>query len=572
MPEPTSAPKDEFANALSACLPLFWTAVAFGGGVNLLFLASPLFMLQIYNRVIPSGSMTTLIGLAFALLVALITMAFLDAIRGRVLIRAAARLDRLLSPRVFQAMTDLSLRTGANARNAQSLRDLDTFRSAMAGPAAQLFFDVPWSPLFILALFLLHPLLGAIGLVGALLLLGLAFLNDAVTRDDAAAASQAAGRSYAFADSIVRFSDPVHAMGMNRALQERWRVDRDNMMLKQSVGSDRGADMSAFIRFSRLALLSSVLGVGAWLVVQGQMLPASIFASSLLLGRALSPLEQAVVGWRQMAIALNAGQNVQRVLNAAPPQPDRLRVPPKAGGVVLERVVFQPLGATKPALVGIDLTIEAGETVGVVGASGAGKSCLARLMVAASLPSKGKTAIAGINSNKWTADALARHVGFLPQNVGLFPGTIRDNISRFTDVDDSAVIEAAKRARVHDLIMDLPDGYETRIGDGGAGLSGGQRQRIALARALFGSPRLLVLDEPNAHLDAEGEEALSESLKALKQGGSTIVIVAHRLNPLAQVDRVLFLKDGQLELDGPRKVVIDQVPTEVVERFAQPAA
>lgn len=572
MPETTPAPKDEFANALSACLPLFWTAVAFGGGVNLLFLASPLFMLQIYNRVIPSGSLTTLIGLAFALLVALVTMACLDAVRSRVLIRAAARLDRLLAPRVFQAMTDLSVRTGANARNAQSLRDLDTFRSAMAGPAAQLFFDVPWSPLFILLLFFLHPVLGVIGLIGALLLLGLAFLNDALTREDAAGAAAAAGRSYAFADSIVRFSDPVHAMGMNAALQARWRVDRDSMMIAQSAGSDRSADMSAFIRFMRLVLQSTVLGVGAWLVVGGQMLPASIFASSLLLGRALSPLEQAVVGWRQMALAIAAGRNVQRVLNAAPPQPERLRVPPKAGGVTLERIVFCPLGAPKPALQGIDLVIEAGETVGVVGASGAGKSCLARLLVAASLPTKGKAAIAGISTNKWSAEALARHVGFLPQNVGLFPGTIRDNISRFIDADDRAIYEAARRARVHDMIMDLPDGYETAIGDGGAGLSGGQRQRIALARALFGSPRLLVLDEPNAHLDAEGEEALSESLKALKQGGSTIVIVAHRLNPLAQVDRVLFLKDGQLELDGPRKTVIDQVPTEVVEHFAQPTA
>ncbi|HEX8470005.1 MAG TPA: type I secretion system permease/ATPase [Brevundimonas sp.] len=572
MPEPTTAPKDEFANALSACLPLFWTAVAFGGGVNLLFLASPLFMLQIYNRVIPSGSISTLVGLAFALIIALVTMACLDAVRSRVLIRAAARLDRLLAPRVFQAMTDLSLRTGANTRNAQALRDLDTFRSAMAGPAAQLFFDVPWSPLFIILLFLLHPLLGLIGLLGALMLLGLAFLNDALTREDAAGASAAAGRSYGFADSIVRFSDPVHAMGMNDALQVRWRIDRDNMMGKQSAGSDRSADMSAFIRFSRLLLQSAMLGVGAWLVIEGQMLPASIFASSLLLGRALSPLEQAVVGWRQMAIALNAGRNVQRVLNAAPPQPQRLRVPPKAGGVILERVVFVPLGAPKPSLLDIDLMIEAGETVGVVGASGAGKSCLARLLVAASLPTRGKAAIAGISTNKWTADALARHVGFLPQNVGLFPGTIRDNISRFLDADDQAVVQAARRARVHDMIMDLPDGYETGIGDGGAGLSGGQRQRIALARALFGSPRLLVLDEPNAHLDAEGEEALSDSLKALKQTGSTIVIVAHRLNPLAQVDRLLFLKNGRLEMDGPRQTVIDQVPTEVVEHFAQPAA
>jgi ATP-binding cassette subfamily C exporter for protease/lipase len=565
------APKDEFANALSACLPLFWTAVAFGGGVNLLFLASPLFMLQIYNRVIPSGSIVTLVALSFALIVALVTMALLDAIRSRVLVRAAARLDRLLSPRVFQAMTDLSVWTGAGGRNAQPLRDLDAFRSAMAGPA-QLFFDAPWSPIFIVVLFILHPLLGAIGLVGGLTLLGLAVLNEALTREDAEAAGAAANRSYAFADSVVRFSDPVRAMGMSDALQVRWRVDRDRMMIKQGAGADRGADMAAVIRFSRMVLQSAILGVGAWLVVEGRMLPASIFAGSLLLGRALSPIEQAVVGWRQMASAVAAGRNVQRVLNAAPPPPQRLHVPVRDGGVVLDRVSFTPLGAARPALIDIDLVIEAGETVGVVGASGAGKSCLARLLVAASMPSKGKVAIAAVSTRKWPADALARHVGYLPQGVGLFPGSLRDNIGRFAQADDRAIVQAAKRARAHEMIMALPDGYETVIGDGGVGLSGGQRQRIALARALYGAPRLIVLDEPNAHLDAEGEEALSESLEALKQDGATIIIVAHRLNPLAQVDRVLMLKQGRLALDGPRQAIIGQVPTEVVEHFARSEA
>lgn len=571
MVDPDGAPKEEFAQAISACLPLFWTAVAFGGGVNLLFLASPLFMLQIYNRVIPSGSVTTLVGLGFALVIALITMACLDAVRSRILVRAAARLDRLLSPRVFAAMTDLCVRTGANIRNAHPLRDLDTFRAAMAGPAAQLFFDLPWSPLFIAMLFLLHPLLGVVGLGGALLLLALAVLNDALTREDATNGNKAAGRSYAFADSIARFSDPVHAMGMGDALHARWRIDRDDMLLKASVGADRSADMSALIRFSRLLLQGTVLGLSAWLVIEGRILPGSIFASSLLLGRALFPLEQAVVGWRQMSGALTAGRNVQRVLNAVPLRPERLRVLPGPSGAVLDGVVFIPLGARRPSLNEINLSIGAGEVIGVVGASGAGKSSLARLLVAAALPTQGKVTLAGIPSNQWPADGLARHIGYLPQTVGLFPGTIRDNICRFAPAGDQAVIQAAMRARVHDMIMDLPEGYETQIGEGAAGLSGGQRQRIGLARALFGSPRFLVLDEPNAHLDADGEEALSDSLKALKEGGSTIVIVAHRLNPLAQVDRLLFLKNGRLEMDGPRQTIMGQVPTEVVKHFAQPA-
>jgi PrtD family type I secretion system ABC transporter len=540
--------------------------------VNLLFLASPLFLLQIYNRVIPSGSVPTLLLLLAILLVALSTMALLDAIRTRVLIKAAARLDRLLSMRLFQAVLDLPLATGAQVRSAQSLRDLDTFRSAMAGPAAQLFFDLPWSPLFLIVLFLLHPLLGLIGLVGAALLLALTWVNDRLTREGAAEASAAAQRSYAFADSIARCADPVHAMGMSSALAGRWHIDRDVMMIAQSGASAKGADISALIRFARLALQGVVLATGAWLVIRGAVLPASIFAASLLLGRALAPLEQAVVGWRQALAAIAAGRAVQQVLNLAPPVERRIRVPARDGSVEVKKATFSPRGAARPALQNLNLNIAAGEAVGVVGPSGAGKSSLARLLVAAVFPNSGRVEIGGISTDKWNAEALARHVGFLPQNVGLFPGTIRDNIARYQEADDRAVLEAAKRARVHDMIMDLPDGYETAIGDAGAGLSGGQRQRIALARALFGSPKLLVLDEPNAHLDAEGEEALNESLEALKRSGSTILLVAHRLNPLSQVDRVLVLEEGRLRADGPRDDVIEQVPTETIERFAQPGA
>jgi PrtD family type I secretion system ABC transporter len=506
------------------------------------------------------------------LLVALSTMALLDAIRTRVLIKAAARLDRLLSMRLFQAVLDLPLATGAQVRSAQSLRDLDTFRSAMAGPAAQLFFDLPWSPLFLIVLFLLHPLLGLIGLVGAALLLALTWVNDRLTREGAAEASAAAQRSYAFADSIARSADPVHAMGMSSALAGRWHIDRDIMMIAQSSASAKGADISALIRFARLALQGVVLATGAWLVIRGAVLPASIFAASLLLGRALAPLEQAVVGWRQALAAIAAGRAVQQVLNLAPPIERRIRVPARDGSVEVTKATFSPRGAARPALQNLNLSIAPGEAVGVVGPSGAGKSSLARLLVAAVFPNSGRVEIGGISTDKWNAEALARHVGFLPQNVGLFPGTIRDNIARYQEADDRAVLEAAKRARVHDMIMDLPDGYETAIGDAGAGLSGGQRQRIALARALFGSPKLLVLDEPNAHLDAEGEEALNESLEALKRSGSTILLVAHRLNPLSQVDRVLVLEEGRLRADGPRDDVIEQVPTETIERFAQPGA
>ena len=563
-----SGPRDEFATALSDCLPLFWTAAAFAGGVNLLFLASPLFLLQLYNRVIPSGSIPTLVLLSGCLLIALVAMAVLDAVRTRVLVRAAARLERLISPRLFQAMVDRPIRTGAPGRNAEPLRDLDTFRAAMAGPAAQLLFDAPWSPLFLLILFLLHPLLGVIGLVGALGLLGLGLVNDALTREASTQAGEAGARSQAFADGLVRNADPIHAMGMAAGLEARWRIDRDALMVRQSAGSDRNADVTAIIRFCRLVLQSAILAVGAVLVIRGDMLPASIFASSLLLGRALSPLETAVIGWRHMAQAITAGRNVQAALTAAPPAAPSLRVAPMDAGVTLNHVSFTPPGAPRPALTDVSLTFDSGEIVGIVGASGAGKSTLARLIAVAALPTQGRVAIGCLPTDKWSSGDLAQTVGYLPQGIGLFLGTIRDNIARFRDCDDKSVLTAASRAGAHDMIMGLPDGYETRLGENGYGLSGGQRQRIALARALFGSPRLIVLDEPNAHLDAEGEAALNASLKALKASGCTVVLVAQRLSPLAQVDRVILLAGGRVVTDGPRDAVLSKLPTATVEHFA----
>ncbi|MDT8760875.1 type I secretion system permease/ATPase [Sphingomonas psychrotolerans] len=561
-------PKDEFAAALRANKRLLWTAAGFSGAVNLLFLASPIYLVQIYNRVIPSGSIATLVGLSVALLLALVTMAILDAARARILVRAAARINRLLSDRVFQAIIDLAPRTRASGRNAQALRDLDQFRSALAGHGAQFFFDVPWMPIFMIALFLIHPLIGAAGMAGALILLGLAFLNDKTTRAGAAVAHEAAQSSYQFTDSIARHADPIHAMGMDRALSQRWHVDRDVMIARQAEGSDRNADFTSAIRFVRMAMQGVMLGLGAWLVIQGSIHAAAIFAANMMLGRALAPLEVAVGGWRQIAQALSAGRRVQKVLNAAPARLPRVEPPFKDAGLSMENVTFTPVGAQRPALRGINLHITAGEAIGIVGPSGAGKSCLARLIVGARYPDSGEVAIGGLQTRHWSREMLGRSIGYLPQNVGLFPGTLRENIARFSECGDDLVIDAAKRANVHEMILELPEGYETRIDEGGSGLSGGQRQRIGLARAMFGKPRLLVLDEPNAHLDADGEEALAEALRQLKREGSTIVLIAHRLNPVAQVDRVVVLNKGEIQLDGARARVFRKVRTQLVESIA----
>ena len=560
--------KDEFAAAIRQTKGLLWTAAAFSGAVNLLFLASPIYLIQIYNRVLPSGSVATLIGLSFALLLALTTMAVLDAARARILIRAAARIDRLLSRRVFQAVIDVGAKVGAGRRNAQPLRDLDQFRAALAGQGAQFFFDVPWMPLFIGVLFLLHPWLGFAALVGAAGLIGLAFLNERTTRADNKVSQEAALRSYQFTDSIARFSDPVHSMGMDRALERRWRADRETMMARQGAGSDRNADYASAIRFLRLVMQGVMLGLGAWLALQGSILPAAIFAANMMLGRALAPIEVAVGGWRQIEQGLAAGRRVQKVLNAAPVRPKRVEPPIAGADIHIYDVRFVPPTAKREALKGIDLKIAAGEAIGIVGPSGAGKSCLARLIVAAQAPTRGVVQIGGLDTRHWSRSMLAKNIGYLPQNVGLFPGTLRDNIARFSECDDALVVEAAMRANVHQMILDLPEAYETRVDEGGSGLSGGQRQRIGLARAMFGSPKLLVLDEPNAHLDADGEQALADALQYLKRQGTTIVLIAHRLNPVAHVDRVVVLNKGELQLDGPRARVFRKVKTDLVRSIA----
>ena len=402
-----------------------------------------------------------------------------------------------------------------------------------------------------------------------MLLLVLAWVNNRATRESARVAQEAAGRSYQFTDSIARHAGPVRAMGMEDALAVHWHIDRATMMRRQAEGSDKNADMASVFKFVRLILQSAMIGIGGYLVIQNQLLAASIFAANLLLGRALAPLELAVTGWRAIAQAVVAGRNVQKMLKLAPPPDLKVEVPDDDIGIEVRGASYTPPGAKKPALSDIDVAIRPGEAIGIVGPSGAGKSCLARMLVAITSPQQGRVVIGGVEGRHWTSESLSRLVGYLPQTVGLFPGSIRENIARFTQASDEEVITAARRANVHDMIMGFPDGYETRVSEGGAGLSGGQRQRIGLARAMFGSPRLLVLDEPNAHLDQDGEEALAEALKTLKREGSTIILVAHRLNPIAHVDRVLVLSNGELQLDGPRARVFRKVRTELVRSIAR---
>jgi len=560
----TAAPASSIpVQALRLCMPHFIAAASFSGAMNLLYLATPLYLLQVYNRVLPSRSGPTLILLSMGLLIALATMAVLDAIRARILIRAGTRFDIALSAKILTVLIKRR-EGGGGQRHSEALRDLDQVRVALTGVGAQIVFDVPWTPVFLALLFVVHPALGWIALAAATLLLCLALLADALSRRSLAAANDANARSYMFADEMLRNSEPVIAMGMQAGLGDRWFGDRALMLERSEAASERNASFAAVIRFLRLVLQSTMLGAGAWLAIEQAIAPSSMFVAMVLMGRAVAPVEQMVGAGRQVAAARAAWRRIVELLGEAVPTVRRTRLPNADGTVSLENVVYAPGNGAAPVIRGLSLRLSAGEAMGVVGPSAAGKSTLVRLMTGALAPSSGRVKLNGADIRHWDRAQLGRGIGYLPQEVGLFVGTVRENIARFDEAPDEAIIEAARRADVHDMILDLPLGYDTQIGDGGLPLSGGQRQRLGLARALLGRPRLLVLDEPNANLDGDGEVALKNALTELKELGTTIVIVAHRPGIVEICDTMMVLQDGAIAMFGPRVEVMDALRRQYV--------
>jgi ATP-binding cassette subfamily C protein len=551
----TTRDRDDLKYALSGCLPYFGAAALFSCGINLLYLSSPLYMLQVYDRVMSSGSHYTLIMLTVALLLALATMAALDTIRARVLVRCGIAFDGRLAVRLMHALIDRAVYSGST-RHAQLLRDLDQFRQFLTGAPLHALFDLPWMPIYVAILCLLHPVLGVVALVGAFLLLLLAALNELVTGRPLRQANEAAVRAYGFTDAALRNAEVIQAMGMQNCLLGYWDGDRREMLGTQAVASDRNATLTALIKFFRLFLQSFILGVGAWLALDHAVTPGVIFAGSLLMGRSLAPIEQVVGTWKQFVGARQAYRRVRALLAAEPPRGFGMQLPRPQGKLSVERLVFAPPGAERPLIKGISFDLPAGQGLGLIGPSGAGKSTLARLLVGAWKPQVGHVRLDGADVYSWNRADFGRHVGYLPQDIELFAGTVRDNIARFREADPADIVEAAQKAGIHEMILRLPNGYETEIGEGGAALSGGQRQRIALARALFGSPRLLVLDEPNANLDAEGEIALAQTLADLKAAGTTIVVIAHRPAVLNTVDKIIVMRDGAIEAFGPRAEIV----------------
>lgn len=558
---------NEIKQAARSLWPHFALAGLFSGLINLLYLSSPLYLMQVYNRVLVNENVPTLVVLTLMLAVALLTMAVLDAVRAQVLIRCGVLLDGRLSSRVFDALIVRSARQGFS-RGTQQLRELDDFRTFVTGPGIYFAFDLPWVPLYLLLLFFIHPVLGMVATIGAVVLFALAFLNEIITHGPLEASQSSAKRSFVFTDNIMRHADVITAMGMQGAVARHWRRSRAEMLHEQAYASDRNAGISSAIRFARLLLQSLMLGTGAWLAIDHSIMPATIFAASIVMGRALVPVEQGVAAWKQFIAAREGYRRVRDLLAEFPAAPSRTIVPVARNGIIVDDLEYAIASRPRAILRNMSFELPAGLAVGVIGPSGSGKSTLARLLIGAMLPSGGRMRFGGLDYSQWDGYEFGRQVGYLPQDVGLFAGTVRQNIARFGDASIDEIIEAAKHAGIHDMILDLPNQYDTVLGPGGIGLSGGQRQRLALARALLGRPALLVLDEPNANLDSAGELALKEALLVFKQRGTTIVVVTHRTTVLEVVDVLMVLRAGELEMIGPPEAVYDHLKNVVAEKAA----
>jgi ATP-binding cassette, subfamily C, bacterial len=545
---------DELGLAIGAARSYMYAAAAFSLAINLLYLASPLYMLQVYNRVVTSGSQVTLLLLTAILLVAFAALAALDTIRARVLSRMGLRVDRLLSARI---MTASFSQTGGSGARSQPLRDFDTFRQFISSGSINPLLDLPWVPLYIGFAFLLHPIIGAFALVSAVLLLGLAIANEIVLNKPLREANEAASRSHGFAEMSLRNAEVVVAMGMTDGVIRRWARDRKQFLDRQAIASDIASGIGGLIRFLRLSMQSLVLGLGALLAVERLVSPGAMFASTFLLGRALQPIEQIVGSWRNIVAARAAYLRIRELLEANPLGEPPLLLPRPAGAISAENLHFALRGTSRLALRGVTFRLAAGESLGVIGPSGAGKSTLMRLLVGVLQPSAGAVRIDGADLQTWSKSVLGRHLGYLPQDIELFADTVAANISRFSnhpEVDDD-VVRAAKLAGVHEMILRLPQGYNTQVGEGGAVLSGGYRQRIGLARAVFGAPSVVVLDEPGSNLDGEGDSALANCIAELRRLKTTVIIVSHRPATISGVDKVLCLKEGTVEEFGPREQV-----------------
>jgi ATP-binding cassette subfamily C protein len=552
--------RSELAEALAACRGAFYGTALISGMSNILMLTGAMFMLEIYDRVLPSRSMPTLVGLLVLAAALFTALGILDAIRGRILVRIGGALDETLSGRVYDTLMRLPLRIGARSDGTQPLRDLDAVRSYLSGLGPVALFDLPWIPLYLAICFAFHPLIGFAALAGAIILIVLTLLTEILMRAPARAATEAAVARNGLAEASRRNAEALVAMGMAGHIAARWSEANRQYMRSQQEASDLGGGLGAISKVLRMMLQSGVLAVGAYLVIHQEASAGIIIAASILSARALAPVDLAIANWKGFVAARQSWQRLNRLLTMSPARLTPMQLQTPVQRLTVEAVSASPPGVPKVVVQDITFELEAGQGLGIIGPSGSGKSSLVRLLVGVWQPVRGNVRLDGAALDQWASDALGRHIGYLPQDVELLAGTVAENIARFEpNPDNKAVIAAAKAVGVHDLIVRLPGGYDTPIGEQGSALSAGQAQRVALARAVYRDPFLVVLDEPNSNLDSEGEEALTRAILGVRERMGIVIVVAHRPSAIAGVDRLLMMNQGKAQAIGPKDEVLSKV-------------
>ena len=553
-------PESEISGFLRSCRRIFWGMAAFSGLSNILMLTGSFFMLQVYDRVLPGRSVPTLIALMTLAAVLYVFQGALDLVRSRISARIGRYLDEVLGLRVFDALVRLPLKTRGDGDGLQPLRDLDQVRSFLSsgGPAA--LFDLPWMPVYLGICFLFHFWIGVTALIGALVLVAITVLTEIRTRGPAKAFSRLAVSRGSLASEGRRNAEVLQAMGMRRQAALRWQEANQKYLAAHEAASDVASGLGGMSKVFRAVLQSLVLAVGAYLVINQESTAGIIIAGSILTARALAPVELAIANWKGFVAARQSGHRLDQLLKLLPREEQPLALPPPTEALVVDQIYVTAPGTEKQILQDISFQLRSGDGLGIIGPSGSGKSSLARALVGVWPQLRGKIRIDNASLEQWSSEELGRHIGYLPQDVELFDGSIAVNIARFDlEATPAGVLEATRAAGAHDLILSFPDGYGTRVGEAGMALSAGQRQRIGLARAFYGNPFLVVLDEPTSNLDSEGEDALTEAILSVRRRGGIVIVIAHRPKALDAVDHVLVVADGRVQSFGPKDDVLKKV-------------
>ncbi|MFA5455065.1 MAG: type I secretion system permease/ATPase [Sulfurimonas sp.] len=548
----------ELKEAILASKKSFIIVGFFSLFINLLMLVPPLYMLQLYDRVLTSRSEDTLIMLTLIVVVLFITMALLEIVRSKILVRVGNKLDNILSKRVFDSLFDLANKQPGK-ESSVPLRDLTQIRQFMTGNGLFAFFDAPWMPIYIAVLFMFHPLFGYFAIFAAIVLVVLTILNEYDTKEKLQEANTMNQVSTSYVDSNLRNAEVINAMGMKANIQALWREKYYAFLNAQNEASDKAGIWSNIAKSMRMLFQSLMLGLGGYLAIKAEVSAGMMIAGSIIMGRALAPLDLIIGSWKGFSSARTSYHRLDKLLENFPKDKEYMKLPAPEGEILLEGVVVIPPNAQQPSIRGISMKINKGDVVGIVGPSAAGKSSLARVILGLWPLAAGKARLDKADIYQWDKVDLGQYIGYLPQDIELFEGTISQNISRFSEVDSAKVVEAAQKAGVHEMILRLPEGYDTKIGIGGASLSGGQRQRIGFARAIYNNPVLVVLDEPNSNLDDQGEAALVKAIRTLKESNTTVIIITHRPSILQVTNKLAVIRDGLLEVFGDTNDVLSKM-------------